>query len=135
MKRLAAVLVFVLAAVFAAGRVRADHRSVPQPCVSTGSLDPDNVSYQSSAISAIDTWRSRVLLVHGNDDRNVQFSQTTGLVQLLRAHNVYHELIVFPDDTHEPLRHKRYLYAFNRLDAFLGRFLKDERAHTTSGVR
>ena len=52
------------------------------------SLDPDNVSYKSSAISAIDTWKSPVLLVHGDDDRNVQFSQTTGLVQLLRAHNV-----------------------------------------------
>jgi dipeptidyl aminopeptidase/acylaminoacyl peptidase len=49
------------------------------------SLDPESVSYKSSAISAIDTWKSPVLLVHGDDDRNVQFSQTTGLVQLLRA--------------------------------------------------
>jgi dipeptidyl-peptidase 4 len=99
------------------------------------SLDPDNVSYQSSAISAIDTWKSPVLLVHGDDDRNVQFSQTTGLVQLLRAHNVYHELIVFTDDTHEPLLHKRYLYAFNRLEEFLSRFLKGEPARTTAGGR
>jgi dipeptidyl aminopeptidase/acylaminoacyl peptidase len=99
------------------------------------SLDPDNVSYQSSAISAIDTWKSPVLLVHGDDDRNVQFSQTTGLVQLLRAHNVYHELIVFTDDTHEPLLHKRYLYAFNRLEEFIGRFLKGEPARTTAGGR
>jgi dipeptidyl-peptidase-4 len=99
------------------------------------SLDPDNVSYQSSVISAIDGWKSPVLLVHGDDDRNVQFSQTTGLVQLLRAHNVYHELIVFTDDTHEPLLHKRYLYAFNRLEEFTGRFLKPEAARTTAGGR
>ena len=101
------------------------------------SLDPDNVSYQSSAISAIDTWKSPVLLVHGDDDRNVQFSQTTGLVQLLRAHNVYHELIVFTDDTHEPLLHKRYLYAFNRLEEFIGRFLKGTppRASTATARR
>jgi dipeptidyl aminopeptidase/acylaminoacyl peptidase len=99
------------------------------------SLDPDSVSYQSSAISAIDTWKSPVLLVHGDDDRNVQFSQTTGLVQLLRAHNVYHELIVYPDDTHEPLLHKRYLYAFDRLEEFLGRFLKGAAARTTAGLR
>ena len=97
------------------------------------SLDPDNASYQSSAISAIETWKSPVLLVHGDDDRNVQFSQTTGLVQLLRAHNVYHELIVYPDDTHEPLLHKRYLYAFTRLEEFLGRFLKPGAARTTAG--
>jgi dipeptidyl aminopeptidase/acylaminoacyl peptidase len=99
------------------------------------SLDPDNVAYQSSAIAAIDTWKSPVLLVHGDDDRNVQFSQTTGLVQLLRAHNVYHELIVFTDDTHEPLLHKRYLYAFTRLEEFISRFLKPDAARTTAGGR
>ena len=27
-----------------------------------------------------------VLLIHGDDDRNVNFAQTVGLVQLLRAH-------------------------------------------------
>ncbi|HMF96193.1 MAG TPA: prolyl oligopeptidase family serine peptidase [Vicinamibacterales bacterium] len=97
------------------------------------SLDPDNVSYKASTISAIDTWKSPVLLVHGDDDRNVQFSQTTGLVQLLRAHNVYHELIVFTDDTHEPLLHKRYLYAFNRLEEFIGRFLKGAAPRSTAG--
>jgi dipeptidyl-peptidase 4 len=96
------------------------------------SLDPENVSYQSSAISAIDTWKSPVLLVHGDDDRNVQFSQTTGLVQLLRAHNVPHELIVFPDDTHEPLLHQRYLYGFNRLAEFIGRYLKPPLSTTTA---
>jgi len=97
------------------------------------SLDPDNASYRASTISAIDTWKSPVLLVHGDDDRNVQFSQTTGLVQLLRAHNVYHELIVFTDDTHEPLLHKRYLYAFNRLEEFIGRFLKGPAPRSTAG--
>ncbi|HKB10271.1 MAG TPA: prolyl oligopeptidase family serine peptidase [Vicinamibacterales bacterium] len=97
------------------------------------SLDPDNVSYQASTISAIDGWKSPVLLVHGDDDRNVQFSQTTGLVQLLRAHHVYHELIVFTDDTHEPLLHKRYLYAFNRLEEFIGRFLNGAAPRPTAG--
>ena len=97
------------------------------------SLDPDNVSYKSSTISAIDSWKSPVLLVHGDDDRNVQFSQTTGLVQLLRAHHVYHELIVFTDDTHEPLLHKRYLYAFNRMEEFLGRFLNGAAPRSTAG--
>jgi len=97
------------------------------------SLDPENVSYRSSAISAIDTWKSPVLLEQGDDDRNVQFSQLTGLVQLLRAHNVYHEVIVFTDDTHEPLLHKRYLYVFNRLEEFIGRYLKGAPARSTAG--
>ena len=87
------------------------------------SLDPNDVSYQSSAISAIDQWKSPVLLLHGEDDRNVNFSQTVGLVQLLRARNIYHGLVVFPDDVHETLLHARWLYAFNRMDTFLKRSL------------
>jgi dipeptidyl aminopeptidase/acylaminoacyl peptidase len=87
------------------------------------SLDPSSVSFQSSAISAVPSWKSPVLLVHGDDDRNVAFQQTTGLVQLLRAHNVYHELIVFPDDVHDSLVHARWIYTFERMDEFLRKFL------------
>jgi dipeptidyl aminopeptidase/acylaminoacyl peptidase len=95
------------------------------------SLDPENVSYKSSTIGAIDGWKSPVLLIQGDDDRNVQFSQMTGLVQLLRAHNVPFELIVYPDDTHEPLLHSRYLNSFNRMSEFLGRYLKPTSTMTT----
>jgi dipeptidyl-peptidase-4 len=87
------------------------------------SIDPESVSFQSSAIGAIDKWKSPVLLIHGDDDRNVAFSQTIGLVQLLRAHNVYHELIVFPDDVHDSLLYSRWIYSFDRMDAFLDRFI------------
>jgi len=87
-----------------------------------GQLDPENLAYRSSPISEIDKWKSPVLLVHGDDDRNVNFAQTVGLVQLLRARDVYHELIVFPDDIHETLLHSRWLYTFDRMEAFLNRF-------------
>jgi dipeptidyl aminopeptidase/acylaminoacyl peptidase len=90
----------------------------------TNVLDPENVAYKSSAVSAIDGWKSPVLLVHGDDDRNVAFTQTTGLVQLLRAHDVPHEVIVFPDDVHESLLYSRWLYTFDRMEAFLAKHLK-----------
>ena len=64
-----------------------------------------------------------MLIWQGDDDRNVPFSQTIGLVELLRQHNVYFELIVVPDDTHETLLHKRWLYLYGRMDTFLQRFL------------
>ena len=87
------------------------------------SLDPASVSYKSSSISEIDKWKSPVLLVQGDDDRNVPFSQTVGLVQLLRQRDVYYELIVFPDDVHESLLHSRWLYTLSRMDTFLHKFL------------
>ena len=87
------------------------------------SLDPESVSFKSSAIGAISTWKSPVLLLHGDDDRNVAFQQTTGLVQLLRAHDVPFELIVFPDDVHDSLIHSRWVYTFERAEQFLRRYL------------
>lgn len=72
-----------------------------------------------------------MLLVHGDDDRNVGFLQTVGLVQLLRQRDVYFELIVFPDDVHESLQHSRWLYTLGRMETFLHRFLWEKSA--TSG--
>jgi len=87
------------------------------------SLDPEAVNYLSSAVSRIENWRSPVLLVHGDDDRNVAFWQTVGLVQALRAHDVPFELIVFPDDVHSFLLHHRWLRTFEAQDDFLDRVL------------
>jgi dipeptidyl-peptidase 4 len=87
------------------------------------SLDSTQIAYQSSAISAIDNWKSPVFLVHGDDDRNVDFAQTVGLVQLLRAHNVYYELTVIPDDVHESLIHQNWVDTFNRMGDFFHRFV------------
>jgi dienelactone hydrolase len=89
------------------------------------SLDPTALSYQSSAISQIDKWNSPVLIIQGDDDRNVFFAQTVGLVQLLRQRNVYYELIVQPDDVHDSLLYRRWLEWLARMDTFLQRFLGD----------
>jgi dipeptidyl aminopeptidase/acylaminoacyl peptidase len=95
------------------------------------SLDPENLAYKSSAISEIDRWTSPVLLIHGDDDRNVNFAQTVGLVQLLRAHNVPYELFVMPDDTHETLLYKRWLPIWDRMETFLNKNLKKDDVSTT----
>jgi dipeptidyl aminopeptidase/acylaminoacyl peptidase len=96
------------------------------------SLDSAAVSYRSSAIAAMDTWKSPVFLVHGDDDRNVDFAQTVGLVQLLRARNIYHELQVIPDDLHESMFHHIWQDTWNRSTLFLTRIGWDKSTATTS---
>jgi dipeptidyl aminopeptidase/acylaminoacyl peptidase len=96
------------------------------------SIDSADVSYKSSAIAAIDTWKSPVLVWANDDDRNVDFSQTIGLVALLRAHNVYYELMVNPDDTHETLMHSRWLELYAHMDSFLDRFVRKHATASTS---
>jgi dipeptidyl-peptidase-4 len=87
------------------------------------SLDTATVSFKSSAVGAIDNWKSPVFLVHGDDDRNVDFAQTVGLVSLLRARNVYYELMVVPDDLHESQIHENWVVTFNRMGDFFKRFV------------
>ena len=97
------------------------------------SIDPESVSYQSSSISEIEHWTSPVLLIHGDDDRNVEFSQTVGLVQLLRAHDVPYELMVFPDDVHDSLLFYRWIDAFEASDRFVNRHLRGGDVATDRG--
>jgi dipeptidyl aminopeptidase/acylaminoacyl peptidase len=87
------------------------------------SLADSALSYRSSAISAIDTWKSPVMLLQGDDDRNVDFGQMVGLVQLLRAHHVYYELTVIPDDQHESMIHSNWVTTFTKMGDFLHRFV------------
>ncbi|MCX6562949.1 MAG: prolyl oligopeptidase family serine peptidase [Candidatus Aminicenantes bacterium] len=88
------------------------------------SLDTNGTAFKASSVATIDQWKSPVLLVQGDDDRNVAFSQTTGLVQLLRARNIPHELIVFPDEVHDFLVFKKWVLTFTAADDFFNRFLR-----------
>ncbi len=86
--------------------------------------DPSSQAYQSSPAHFIDTWESPVFLSHGDDDRNVPFSQTVGLAQALRAKGVHVELQVYPDETHEYLLHERLLAFYGAAADFFERFLQ-----------
>jgi dipeptidyl aminopeptidase/acylaminoacyl peptidase len=61
------------------------------------------IAFSSSPMADVDHWRSPVLLVQGDDDRNVVFSQTVQLAEDLRARHVHVESITFPDETHDLL--------------------------------
>src|SRR5262249_48543389 len=52
--------------------------------VPTDTAERNRVARESSPISSVDKWKSPVLLIHGDDDRNVEFAQTVNLVRLLR---------------------------------------------------
>ena len=83
--------------------------------------DPDAVKRArgSSPIATIDRWRSPVLVIHADDDRNVNFSQSTQLVQDLRAHGVQHETIMIPNEVHDLNRYSSWVTLFHATDAYL----------------
>ena len=81
------------------------------------------LAYDSSAIATADKWRSPVLLIHGDDDRNVPFQQTTDLVQRLRKQNVEFEEIVIPDEIHDFLLWRTWIRGYKATADFFNRKL------------
>ena len=82
------------------------------------------VAYESSPISAIATWKSPVLLVHADDDRNVEFRQTVDVRQRLDKQGVIVEELVIPDEVHSFLLWRTWLEVTQATTEYLERFLE-----------
>ena len=85
--------------------------------------EAEEVAYRSSPDSAISTWRSPVLLIQGDDDRNVQFSQSVDLAQRLKAQGVPFEQIVYPDEIHDFLLWRDWVHSYDQGEKFFDRIL------------
>ncbi|MDI9880326.1 S9 family peptidase [Flectobacillus longus] len=82
------------------------------------------VAYQSSPMPYINSWKSPVLLIHGDDDRNVPFSETVTIAEALRKNDVYMEQLIFPDEVHSFLLYQNWLSAYKATASFFDKFLK-----------
>lgn len=78
------------------------------------------IAWQSSPVASTGTWKSPVLFIHGDDDRNVRFSETVDLVQRVAAAGIPYEEIVIPDDTHHWMLHRNNL----RVNAAVAEFFQ-----------
>jgi dipeptidyl aminopeptidase/acylaminoacyl peptidase len=98
--------------------------------VANPTLDPEKqreqirVAFESSPMASVKGWRSPVLLIHGDDDRNVNFGQTVTLAEALRNQNTYFEELIFPDEIHDFLTVEHWLKAMHAADDFFARKLK-----------
>lgn len=92
-------------------------------------LSPDQqaaarqLQWTSSPMGSIEHWRSPVLLIHGDDDKSVDFGQSLLLARELAARHVPFEELVFPNERHEFLRYADWLAAYRATDAFLAKTL------------
>jgi dipeptidyl aminopeptidase/acylaminoacyl peptidase len=97
--------------------------------VANPNLDPDKqreqarIAFEASPMATVKGWRSPVLLIHGDDDRNVNFSQTIKLVEALRNQNTEFEELIFPDEIHDFLRVQDWSRAMHAADSFFDRKL------------
>jgi dipeptidyl aminopeptidase/acylaminoacyl peptidase len=81
------------------------------------------IAWKSSPIADIENWRSPVLLIHADYDRNVPFSETIWLAKKLKKQGVDCELLIFPDDVHNFLLHRNWVRAYKATASFFDRKL------------
>jgi dipeptidyl aminopeptidase/acylaminoacyl peptidase len=81
------------------------------------------VAFDSSPMAFVKGWKSPVLLIHGDDDRNVQFGQTVVLTDALRKRKVEIEDLIFPDEIHDFLLFRHWREGYEAAARFLDRHL------------
>jgi dipeptidyl aminopeptidase/acylaminoacyl peptidase len=97
-------------------------------------IDPGHLAetmrtaWESSPIAWVKTWKSPVLFIHGDDDRNVPVEQTVDLVQRLRRAGVSHEEMILPDEIHAFLLHRSWL----KVNAATAAFFEKTLGHDAS---
>jgi dipeptidyl aminopeptidase/acylaminoacyl peptidase len=90
--------------------------------------EAQKLAFDSSPVASAATWKSPVLFMHGDDDRNVPFSQTTDLIQRLRRQNVEIEQIIFPDEIHDFLLWRTWVKGYKATTEFFDRKFKNASA-------
>ncbi len=78
-------------------------------------------AFQSSPVNYIKGWKSPVLLIHGDDDRNVYFSESVNIAEKLRQQHVHVEQLVFPDEVHFFLLQRNWVKAYETAFDFVER--------------
>jgi dipeptidyl aminopeptidase/acylaminoacyl peptidase len=94
------------------------------PATAPDAREAYKLAFESSPVAAVAGWRSPVLFIHGDDDRNVPFGQTRDLVQRLREQQVAFEELVFPDEIHGLLLWRSWVRAYQAAADFFDRKLR-----------
>jgi dipeptidyl aminopeptidase/acylaminoacyl peptidase len=82
------------------------------------------VQFESSPIAAVPTWKSPVLLIHGDDDRIVEFRQSIDLKRRLEEKGVHVEELVLPDDVHDSLLWRNWVSSITAMSKFFEKTLQ-----------
>lgn len=91
-------------------------------------LNPEltRTAMQASPAATVSRWTSPVLLVQGDDDRNVPFAQTVQLASALRAQGTPYEECIIPDETHDFLLYRSWIKSYTMMANFFDRELKQQ---------
>ncbi len=82
------------------------------------------IAWESSPYAYLDTWKSPVLFIHADDDRNVEVSHSTDIIRRFEEKNMPYESILIPGDTHHWMKFSNMVKVNKATVEFLEKHLK-----------
>jgi len=86
------------------------------------------VAWESSPLATVHDWRSPVLVIQADDDRNVPYAQAPELIEALRTCGVDVEQLIIPDETHDLLLYRSWVRVFTATADYFNRHLGQTQA-------
>lgn len=83
------------------------------------------IAWKSSPMADLSTWKSPVLFIHSDDDRNVYVSQTTDLIRRFDELKKPYDAVMIPGDTHHWMKWSNMVKVGNLTADFLKKHLMD----------
>ncbi|HZO21715.1 MAG TPA: prolyl oligopeptidase family serine peptidase [Steroidobacteraceae bacterium] len=90
---------------------------------------------QSSPVATIEQWKSPVLIVQADDDRNVPSQQASELIADLRSHHIEHDELMMPNEVHDLTRFASWMTLFHATDDYFARHLGTKGLESGSETR
>jgi dipeptidyl aminopeptidase/acylaminoacyl peptidase len=89
--------------------------------------EAEQTAFASSPVASLQSWTSPVLIVHGDEDRNVRFEQAVDLAERLRERHVEVKTLVLPDEDHHLSRQASWTAIANATAQFFDTHLWNPR--------
>ncbi len=77
-------------------------------------------------VSLIDRWQTPTLVIHGELDFRIPYSQSLGIFTALQRRNIPSRLVVYPDENHWILRPQNSIQWYREVHGWLERWLRGE---------
>lgn len=84
---------------------------------------------RNNPVNFVQNFRTPMLILHGERDYRIPYSQSLGLFNALQRRNVPSRLVVFPDENHWILRPQNSIQWYREVHSWLDRYLHQPRSN------
>lgn len=81
---------------------------------------------RSNPVNFVRNWRTPMLVIHGERDFRIPYSQSLGAFNALQRRNIPSRLVVFPDENHWILKPQNSIQWYREVHGWLDRWLRRE---------